>query len=73
MLSSQVPSAAVGLLLSNANYIGFRSKLAEPTRPPAPTVPAWKRRLWHFLAWFDLIAFPLAGDFIPTIFSSASA
>jgi len=68
MLSSEVLSAAVGLLLGGANFIGFRSKLAESTMAGVPEVPAWKRSLWKFLAWFDLIVFPFVGYFIPSIF-----
>ena len=66
--SGQVVSATVGLLLGGANFIGFRSKLSESAKPGAPALPTWKRPLWQFLAWFDLLAFPVVGYFIPTIF-----
>jgi hypothetical protein len=67
-IPTQVLAGLVGLLLGAASFIGFRSKLAAAREPGAPAVPPGKLRLWKFLAWFDLIVFPIVGYYIPVIF-----
>jgi hypothetical protein len=67
-VSYQMLSALTGLLLGVANFIGFRIKAAALSEAEPPSANTRRLRLLKILAWFDLIAFPVIGWFIPVAF-----
>ena len=68
IIPTPILTGLVGLLLGVANFIGFRTLAAKLAETGAPAATSGKRRLLMSLAWFDLVAFPVVGYFIPTIF-----
>jgi len=67
-LSTPILAALVGLLLGIANFIGFRAMIAQLRQTRPPDEIRNRARALAAIGWFDLIAFPVVGYFIPTIF-----